>query len=233
LVVVGDTEGLPDGDQIKSARFLGDTGYITSYNWYWPGESLHLIDFSTPSSPRISAALNITDGGTDYTHLIQDGTFLISVGQTLYNGTLKIGLFNVANSSNPLSLAAQTFEPFSAEEGWSYSDVEWDHHAFTYLSESHKLVIPAYASTWNDTAASFDGFLVYDIDMASGVSFVGNVTHTPQNFSGYYCSWYGSLPSRSMVFDGDLVTFKGDSVLRTSDIGSLTTKVWELTLSDC
>jgi len=235
LAVLGEVEGLPEGNGIKSARFLGDIGYITTTDWSWPGETLLVIDFSTPASPTISAALNITDGTSDYTHLIQDGTFLISVGQSSYNATylLKIGLYNVADASKPLALGAQTFTPFAVTDLWSYSDVSYDHHTFTYLSESHKLVIPAYAFAWNGADVSFDGFLVYDIDMATGVSFVGNVTHTPQNFTDYYCSSYGYLPSRSMVFDGDLVTFKGNSIVRTSDIVSLTTKEWELILSNC
>jgi hypothetical protein len=67
---------------------------------------------------------------------------------------------------------------------------------------------------------NFQGFFVYDVDLAKGVKHVGNVTHDVAN-----CYYY---PSRSMVFNGDLITVMGSTIKRTSSVTSPSNLKWEL-----
>jgi hypothetical protein len=64
----------------------------------------------------------------------------------------------------------------------------------------------------------FNGCLLFDIDLANGVKFLGNVTL-------YYNCLY--LSPSSMVVKGDLFTVNGGSVKRTSNIGTLEDVAWE------
>jgi hypothetical protein len=104
-----------------------------------------------------------------------------------------------------------------------------DAHAFRYLSQSRKLIIPVtvydygYYNVTTDVNVdeNFQGFFVYDVDLAKGVKYVGNVTHD----KAYYCS---NFPSRSMVFNGDLITVFGSTIKRTSSVTTLSNLKWEL-----
>jgi hypothetical protein len=69
---------------------------------------------------------------------------------------------------------------------------------------------------------------VYDIDLVTGIKPAGNVTHADSNAMQYFCWSDSSLPSRNMVFDGNLITFKSHSILST-DLSTMEQN-WELNL---
>jgi len=54
---------------------------------------------------------------------------------------------------------------------------------------------------------------------------IGNVTHDYHSEG-----WCASYPSRSMVFNGDLVTIMDNSIKRTSTVSSLSNSKWVLDL---
>jgi hypothetical protein len=85
-------------------------------------------------------------------------------------------------------------------------------HAFRYLPQSEKLIIPLYIYNWENSEAGFDGFVVYDIDLVTGIKPAGNVTHADSNAMQYFCWSDSSLPSRITVSDGNIVTFKSHSL---------------------
>jgi len=229
LVVVGSVMDLGKGETIQSVRFFGDKGYVVTFRQMDP---LYVIDFSSPTSPKVSSELKVT-GFSSYMHPIKDGKFLLTVGQEAQSdGTItgmKISVFNVTDPSAPFELNDQKYVVENGD-GWSSTDVFWDHHAFRYLDQSEVLVIPANIYNWQNPEGSFDGFVVYDIDLTNGIKPLGNVTHANYNVMERYCWGDATLPSRSMVFNGDLVTFKSHSILRTSNVTTLKTKVWELNL---
>ena len=61
---IGKIEDLAEGEQIKAARFMGDTGYFVTYRNTDP---LFAADLSDPKNPRIMSELNIT-GFSEYLH---------------------------------------------------------------------------------------------------------------------------------------------------------------------
>jgi hypothetical protein len=231
LVVVGSLMDLGKGETIQSVRFLGDKGYVVTFKKVDP---LFIINLSSPTNPTVASELKVT-GFSQYMHPIKDGHFLLTVGQeATTDGALtgvKISVFNVTDPSAPFEVQKYVVE-IENGNGWASTNTAWDYHAFRYLDQSEVLIIPESIYNRQNPNVSFDGFVVYQIDLVDGIRPLGNVTHADYQYMQYYC-WGGAyLPSRSMVFSGDLVTFKSHSILRTSTVGTLKTKVWELNLDE-
>jgi hypothetical protein len=229
LEISGAVKDLGKGEVIQSVRFLGDKGYVVTFHQVDP---LFIIDFSSPTEPVVSGELKIT-GFSQYMHPIKNDNFLLTVGQEATTEGQIIGIkFSVFNVTDPTS-------PFEAQkyvvengEGWASTDASWDYHAFRYLDQSEILIVPESIYNWENPSKALDGFVLYKIDLVSGIEPIGNVTHATYEYMQYYCWGSSYLPSRSMVFNGDLVTFKSHSIMRTSTVETLKVKVWELNLDE-
>jgi Beta propeller domain len=68
---------------------------------------------------------------------------------------------------------------------------------------------------WLETPAgdSFDGFRVYKIDATNGITEHFSIKHATGDFENGGCYGYGYVVARSLVFDGDVMTMKGHTVL--------------------
>jgi hypothetical protein len=176
-------------------------------------------------------------GSRDYMHPIsggdgvsQVGGYLLTVGKEAnetdggrVTGT-KITVFDARNITNP-----QMVDDFviSNGNGWSYSEASYDHHTFRYLEESKKLIIPLCMYDWENPKTNFDGFVVYNIDVANkDISVTGNVTHSEGQDTTDWCWGRASLPSHSMLFAGKLMTFKSHSIKMTTDVNNLMGDTW-------
>ena len=116
-------------------------------------------------------------------------------------------------------------------DGWSGSDAAYDFYAFRYLEEAKKLIIPFYVYDWKnyylDGYVVFDGFVVYNIDISNKeISVAGIVTHYEGQDEIESCWGEAMLPSRSMVFKGDLMTFKTHIIKMTKDVNNLSEEAW-------
>ncbi|MDQ2075731.1 beta-propeller domain-containing protein [Marinimicrobium sp. ABcell2] len=91
------------GEDIYAVRFLGDRGYIVTFERIDP---LYVLDLSDHHSPSIAGELEVP-GFATYLHPVGDG-YLASVGQDAdENGMpteVKIELFDVRDISNPQSV---------------------------------------------------------------------------------------------------------------------------------
>ncbi|MFT5483694.1 MAG: putative secreted protein with C-terminal beta-propeller domain [Halieaceae bacterium] len=166
------------GEDIYAVRYLGDRGYIVTFQVIDP---LYVLDLSTPEEPVIAGELEIPG----YSTLLQPlgETLLLGVGQFVHDELpnslqgVKIEVFNVADIDAPVSMG-------SIEIGrrGSYSPALDDHHALTLLetSEGFRAAIPVqrndelnqwggdpedpwYYYGWSDT-----GLYMFDIDGGSG-----------------------------------------------------------------
>lgn len=105
MSIVGRLEGLAPGENMYSARFIGDRCYLVTFKKVDP---LFVIDLSDPSNPRVLGYLKIP-GYSDYLHPYGEG-YLIGIGKETveaeegdfawYQG-VKISLFDVRDVSNP------------------------------------------------------------------------------------------------------------------------------------
>ena len=223
MKLVGTVEDLGKGERIYAVRFMGKKGFVVTFRQVDP---LYTIDLSDPSNPIAVGELKIP-GFSNYLHPIDDeANFIIGVGQDANdNGIiqgLQITLFNVTTLSNP-----QQINKYVESSGsGSYSDVQYDHKAFRYLPESQMLILPA--SYYGKE--SFDGFIVYDVDYTKKFSKWFEISHSSSQDVWYGCGNWFQLPSRSLVFDGNVTTLKGQTVL-SHDLATKE-KLWSLDVDD-
>jgi len=99
-------------EELYATRFLGDTAYLVTFRQTDP---LYVIDLADPRTPTVAGELLI-DGYSDYLHPIADG-YLLGIGKdavapagssdTGQDGItqgVKLSLFDVRDSSNPIEL---------------------------------------------------------------------------------------------------------------------------------
>ena len=141
LSIVGKLENLAYGENLHSARFMGDRGYLVTFKKTDP---LFVIDLSQPTSPVVLGQLKIP-GYSDYLHPY-DETHLIGVGKhtveadegdfAWYQG-VKISLFDVSDVTDPRQIANYTIGDRGTD-----SPILTDHKAFLFDKEKALLVIP-------------------------------------------------------------------------------------------
>lgn len=100
LEVCGSITDIAEGEEIRSARFLGDTGYFVTFKETDP---LFSVDLSNPADPKVLGELKIT-GFSSYLHFYGENK-LLGVGNEVdpetgaYTG-IKLAMFDVSNPSN-------------------------------------------------------------------------------------------------------------------------------------
>ncbi|MBU1227740.1 MAG: beta-propeller domain-containing protein, partial [Actinobacteria bacterium] len=109
-------------------------------------------------------------GYSAYLHPLGDGR-LLGIGQdaTEEGRTLgaKVSLFDVSDPSDPREI-----DNFVLPD--SYTDAEWDHHAFLYWAPEQMMVMPLQA--WQD---DFAGAVVFKLD--DGIREMGRISHEKEN----------------------------------------------------
>ena len=101
---VGLLDGFADGEQIRSARYIGAYAYVVTFRQTDP---LFVINLSDPQNPKIEGEVKLP-GFSSYLHPIGNG-MLIGVGydgdEKNANGNMKVSLFSVADPKNPKELS--------------------------------------------------------------------------------------------------------------------------------
>lgn len=180
-------------------------------------DPFYTLDMSDPTNPVVAGELKIL-GFSNYLHPVSDD-LILAIGQNATEtGTangLHISLFDVSDFSNPVRV-----RNYVEDATWSSSEAQYDHKAFRYLPSSKLLILPLYINSWRDAKDFFDGFVVYDVDENKDqFSKKFNVSHVEgsdarNNAKSMYCWSRAELTSRSLVFDGDVMTLKGHTILR-------------------
>ena len=244
LKIVGSLENLAPGDQIHSARFIGDRCYLVTFKKVDP---LFTIDLSNPENPRILGKLKIP-GYSDYLHPY-DGTYLIGIGKETieaeegdfawYQG-LKISLFDVSNVKSPREV-----DKIIIGDRGTDSLALRDHHSILFDRNRNLLVIPILEakifvekyreefspSTHGDFV--FQGVYVLHIDPTIGFTSKGKITHL-KNFeellkSGYYFDSEYEI-KRSFYIENVLYTIS-DQMIKSNDLTNLNS-ISELSLTN-
>ncbi len=132
--------GIAPLETIFAARFVGDLGYIVTYEQNW-GDPLFTLDLSDPTDLKVAGELAVT-GFSSYLHPMDSG-HLLSVGMD-DSGTgswqLAVSLFDVTDLSSP-KLSDRIHLDSSDSES------SWEHHAFNYFADKEVLAIPM--TTWD------------------------------------------------------------------------------------
>lgn len=123
LQLIGKLEDLAYDEQIKSVRFMGDTGYVVTFRNTDP---LFTLDLSDPTNPKVLGEIKLP-GYSAYLHPIGDG-YMVGIGydgdeQNAKFNTVKVSVFDVTDLRNPKE--TDTFVIKEAE-----TDVNYEPKAF-------------------------------------------------------------------------------------------------------
>jgi len=178
LVMIGALRGIAPDEQIYAVRFLGEVGYVVTFEQVDP---LFTVDLSDPTAPNILGELHVT-GYSTYLHPFGDD-HLIGIGR---EGTetgqvlgLQLQLFDVSDPTAPTRTHQELLG--LGDTGWSWSEAEHDHHAFTFHAPRNLLAIPVTLEDWGwdrDDYEHFSGIIVYHVDAEVGFAEMGRVSHT-------------------------------------------------------
>ena len=189
LEMVGSLEDLASGEEIYSARFMGDRCYLVTY-LRERGDPLFTIDLSDPESPTVLGELKMP-GYSDYLHPYDDDV-LIGLGREMlldkgiFDMGLKISLYDVSDVSKPVELAKMVI----GDEG-TYSPALDDHHAFLFNRERDLLVIPilvrevvmdeavveGQTTYYRSLSIRVQGAHVFEVSPETGISLRGIIVH--------------------------------------------------------
>ncbi|MDQ3759458.1 MAG: beta-propeller domain-containing protein, partial [Actinomycetota bacterium] len=161
LEEIGRVGGLGRGEEIYAVRFIGDRGYVVTFEQTDP---LYTVDLSIPEDPEVTGELKIP-GYSAYLHPVADRR-LLGIGQDgTAGGTItgaQASLFDVADPEHPERLAALDL----STGRYGTSAAEWDHHAFLYSPEHALAVVPVQSYG----REQFRGAVAVRVDAEGGLS---------------------------------------------------------------
>eukprot|EP00537_Pseudo-nitzschia_pungens_P010914 CAMPEP_0172392126 /NCGR_PEP_ID=MMETSP1061-20121228/8347_1 /TAXON_ID=37318 /ORGANISM="Pseudo-nitzschia pungens, Strain cf. pungens" /LENGTH=833 /DNA_ID=CAMNT_0013122905 /DNA_START=149 /DNA_END=2650 /DNA_ORIENTATION=+ len=243
VVEVGSVMVGKKDETITAIRFFDNISYVVTFERTDP---FYVLDLSEPTNPKILGELEIP-GFSEFMHPIkEDNSMLITVGKDADEDGrvvgLMISLFNSTIPTEPDLVDKLVIE--SNRDSWSGSTASWDERAFRYIQvgELGRLIIPVdiYFYGWdkfgNKLGDDFAGFMVFGVDLTQSENLITlehEINHVEQesiSFEDYcYCGdyYYTSLPQRSMMFDGDIMTLKNDQVISTDIVTGKTE--WNVT----
>jgi inhibitor of cysteine peptidase len=234
LHTVGKLEGLSPGEQIYSARFMGDKAYLVTYKRTDP---LFVIGLEDPTKPTVLGQLSIT-GVSDYLQPY-DEAHLIGIGQSgtdvgwenaiRFTG-LKISLFNVTDPNNPV----ETSRYVVGGPGTSSPAIN-DHRAVLFDRSLNLLVIPIEITAqqtnntvWYPYQPIWQGAYVFKVTPDNGIVFRGGITQLTSGQLSQLLTWpsYNHFITRTLYIGNVLYTISNaavqmNSLADLSEIGSV------------
>jgi uncharacterized secreted protein with C-terminal beta-propeller domain len=241
LEQVGEIEEIAPGEEIYSARFIGEKAYLVTFKKIDP---FFTIDLSDPYNPKIIGKLKIP-GYSDYLHPF-DENHIIGIGKDTvetngedswrdvdfawYQG-LKIALFDVSDFENPIELS----KVIIGDRGTD-SHALYDHKAFLFDVEKNLLVIPVSLYEIDEDIKiqhrnytgsmygefTYQGAYVCDISIENGFQLKGKISHLSDEDmqkSGFY-PLYEKTITRSLYIDDFLYTIS-QGMIKINDLISL------------
>ena len=199
LNIVGKLEDLAPGEQIYSARFMGDRCYLVTFKQIDP---FFVIDIANPTEPKVLGYLKIP-GFSGYLHPY-DKNHIIGIGKQ--DNNVKLSLFDVTDVTDPTETAK-----YIVEAEYSDSPVLYDHKAFLFDKPKQLLALPvSTGSLWLKSGNSgyWQGAYIFDTSLEQGFILEGTITH--QNIADQFEYNYSV---RRILYIGDvLYTISGIKV---------------------
>ena len=135
LELIGALEDIAYDEQVKSVRFMGDTGFVVTFRNTDP---LFTLDLSDPTAPKAVGEVKLP-GFSSYLHPVGDG-LVVGLG---YDGdeenadfnTVKVSLFDVSDMKNPKEVDTFVLKDVS-------SAALYNHKAFIYYPEENLIGFP-------------------------------------------------------------------------------------------
>ena len=199
MEIVGSISDIAEGEDIRSARFLGETGYFVTFRNMDP---LFSVDLSDPADPKLLGELKIT-GFSSYLHFYGENR-LLGVGNEVdpetgeYQG-IKLAMFDVSDPSDVKQL-----------------------HKFVIRDTWDCPLFYDYRAAMIDTGKNVFGFMcdssymIFTYDKKEGFQnvFTENLSDT------YYSSYYYGTQGVRGCFIGDTFYLIGGGQIRIYDMAN-------------
>jgi uncharacterized secreted protein with C-terminal beta-propeller domain len=230
LVNVGIIDNIAPTEDIRSARFIGDKGYIVTFKKTDP---LFVLDLSNPKQPEIAGELKIPGFSTymhplDDKHLLTIGYDAIDKGDfALFQGIM-LQIFDISNMNKP----SLVHKEIIGSRG-SSSEAATNHLAFNYFRSKKLLALPmniCEKGEQNDIM-TFAGLLVYKIDAETGFELVRTVPHvapeTYNKYQGFCYNWWTNSNTyvKRSIFMDDYVFSITEDTIKANKLSSLETDI--------
>ena len=221
---VGHVGGIAEGERIFAARFVGDKGYMVTFEQIDP---LFTFDLSDPEAPTIVGELKI-EGVSTYIHPIENDRLLtigISGDEAGLTWDTEVSMFDVSDFEDPRLTDSQLV---SSSQGWSHSEALYEHKAFQYWAPENLLAVPN--STWyydpDSQTTEFESRLDLvtvdpESEQGAGLEPYGHVEHTDLFDEDDDYHWYRPNIRRS-IFMGDFLYALSDRGITVHELGDLT-----------
>jgi uncharacterized secreted protein with C-terminal beta-propeller domain len=219
---VAGINDISPGERIYGVRFMGDTGYVVTFKQIDP---LHVVDLSNPREPRLRGELKIP-GYSAYLHPVGEG-LLLGVGRDAdLEGRplgVSVSLFDVNDPAAPKRLDVERLND-------TYTQVEYDHHAFTWwepkqlalfpveLQNVGGVVSPDGRETAPDKASPTSYLYSFRVE-SGGLTKVARLTHAE------HTQQYTGQITRSIVVGDTLFSLSGAGVA-ASNLDTLAERGW-------
>ena len=230
LAVQGSVENIAPDENLYSARFIGERGFLVTFERIDP---LFTLDLSDPTKPTVKGELEVP-GYSDYIHPWGEN-LLIGVGRATIESSwggliaagVQLSLFDISDLENPTLIDQITMGGYG-----SWTQVAQTHKAFTLMADDGLLAIPAQL-TDEDTAeyvweeAPFDGIVCLQLDADTGFTQLGRLDAVEAQTPSYFFFDGGW---RRPAFIGDslyAVTADGVATAPVNDITAATTLAFE------
>jgi len=235
LSVTGRLDDIAPGEKIYSVRFMGDRAYMVTFRTVDP---LFVIDLKDPAKPAVLGALKIP-GYSDYlhpydeNHIIGFGKDTVEMkGQAYYLG-MKVALFDVSDVSNPV----QKFSEIIGDRG-TESELLSNHKALLFSKEKNLLAFPVTLMEVRDSdekaklnslqygVFTFQGALVYRLDLENGFQLKGRITHlSDEDYKKAGDYWYDSDKNvQKIIYIGDNLFTISNRMIKANAINDLKEK---------
>jgi hypothetical protein len=196
-----------------AVRFFDNIAYAVTFERTDP---YYVLDLSDPTDPQVVAELEI-NGFSSYLHSINgDNTMILAIGEDADDDGIVLGLqitiFDSTDPTNPVAVQRHNIE--KEPNTYSGSESLWDFKATRYAAG--RLIMPVDIRSYENPDQDFRGFLVL-VANEELIEEGCRISHGEENDETavdrcYYCS---SLPRRSFIFAGNLMTTQGQSILST------------------
>ena len=243
LEVIGQVDEIAPTEDIRSARFDRDRGYIVTFKKTDP---LFVLDLSEPANPAIAGELKIP-GFSTYIHRMDDN-HLISIGYDTEESDsgnfawfqgIMLQIFDVSDMSTP----RLTHKEIIGTRG-STSDAATNHLAFNFFSPKELLAIPMVICEGGSGGGAygdmmtFSGLMVYKVTNESGFEYLGGVSHdapeTSESYRGACSNWWtdsNSKVKRSIFMDDYVFSITEDEI-RINLVSELGTDIAVISLEE-
>ncbi len=229
-------------ETIRAARFVGDKGYVVTFEQIDP---LFTFDLSNPNAPLKVGELDIP-GFSTYMHPLGE-SHLLTIGRNAGDGGIGTGrgfqlqIFDVTDLADPQLVVSE--EPVLGDSDYAFSLAEHDPHAFTFAEVpslldfntlSGLLSIPVQIAS-SDANKALSGFLAYQIGLnpnGGSIDEYARVDHKDTGSGGQSCpSNTDQLPPEGCQGFAPVIYNEPLRSVIVQDSGALQTTTTLLTLS--